>query len=237
MAEQDDEPVQQAEGPVSSEEPSPRGVLSRILPALAGTAAMYGAMQGLGTIATDQGPGRGVLSRLWQFHRLRRMMGVPYGGVELRDAPFAAYSPSGGYVMGPSNMSDGTIAHELGHAINHETLAPNSNWFMATQFPGRALPLTLPAALYSAGAARPSLVPGALVALLNAPVLADEAAASAQAAYHLARTRGLRGLADAATLLPAFGTYAVNALGPLGIAMLRRGLADRERRPSDAEST
>ena len=57
MAEQDDEPVQQAEGPVSSEEPSPRGVLSRILPALAGTAAMYGAMQGLGTIATDQGPG------------------------------------------------------------------------------------------------------------------------------------------------------------------------------------
>lgn len=221
----------QAEQPQSEETPKSRG---GVLSALGGTAALYAAMYGLGSMVDEHGPDRGLLSRLRQYGRVSRGMGMNIlTRPELWNSSSPAYDWLGDHVMVPANVSDAVLAHELGHARNTYALGPALG---ISQVPGRLLPSGLAAALYSAGAARPSLVPGIINAALMAPVLADEFGASARAVNYMVRRDGVRGLANSAKLLPAYGTYALSALGPFGIALLRRGLADRDQpSPPSAE--
>jgi len=165
----------------------------------------------------------------------------------LRDVPVAAYHPFGHpaeverklnrgsffpvkakpSVSFPDSATEAEIAHELGHTKNYETLGPRAGLAVnATRALGG---LTRgPALAYSAMAEDPSYIPGLLHAGLNAPTLVDEAMASGRGLKALIGKHGLGGgLRQGMPLLPAFGTYALQAGAPLAVTGIRKALRAR----------
>lgn len=131
--------------------------------------------------------------------------------------------PGSKFVVGaPPQTPESMIAHELGHVKNH------SRWglgFTAGSGISRRLSTTgAPiAAGIAAGQENPNWTPGLVQAGISAPMLLDEAAASARAGKHLVSKYGLgQGLKKALPLAPAFGTYAAMGLSPLAITAGRK---------------
>ena len=123
-----------------------------------------------------------------------------------------------------SRPGEALLAHELGHLRLHEALGPRVSGALLKLRHPALTGLGLPAAAAWSGYQKdPTWAPGALTAGITAPMLLDEAAASAQAARALIRKKGLlRGLGHSAKLLPAFASYAALGLGPLAITAYRK---------------
>ena len=126
----------------------------------------------------------------------------------------------------PAGTQDAAIAHEVGHKKLHDLLGKAFSY--ASGASRLAMKLAPVMGAWAASSKEPSLLPGLIQAALTTPMLIDEAAATAQALYHQVKQHGLEGLAKAWPLIPALGTYASNALMPLGIAKMRQLAAKAE---------
>lgn len=134
-------------------------------------------------------------------------------------------------VIGHGNTPFEVMAHEVGHAANYER-TPRLSGHPITHQLNRLSPAASMAASYYAGSQDdPSYVPAALNAAFHAPQLLEEGRASynaLRAIHDMSHAgtlpHGAPGVARAAltTLLPAFGSYAMTALAPLGITALRQ---------------
>jgi len=137
----------------------------------------------------------------------------------------------------PLHLRDSVIAHELGHAKNFKTIGEMGEKFARKYYAAQdvsrlASSYTLAPALASSAAmssgSKAVYVPGVLQAILSAPMLAEEAAASARATAHLIREHGVgEGVFKSLPLIPAFATYAAVAGAPLLVAYLRRSAAEK----------
>jgi len=125
--------------------------------------------------------------------------------------------------------SEAIKAHEVGHVKNVEMVG-KMPWGLARSGSGMLTSLSGPAAgVYSAVADDPSYTPSMVHLGLSAPILLDEALASLRALHHMTGKHGLgTGMKRSLPLLPAFGSYAAQALAPAGIVALRRFLKKRE---------
>lgn len=153
-----------------------------------------------------------------------------------RWSPF--YSPDDHLVNIPSHSRDAIVLHELGHAKNSETMKSIMGGTLETPYrlaeQVSRLGSTVTAIPMVSWAARQkddnlNYTPGIIQAILSAPMLAEEAAASARAVATLVQEHGaLKGIGKSLPLLPAFGTYATIAAAPAVVTYLRKRALQRE---------
>ena len=226
----------------------PEGVGKKLLRGTVGAAGQVGLEEALiallnATASPKSDRPLNPLRDMWRRHQMAEHMGlktrpsreITYGNTPTllgqkidpsffgqRQTIFGGKYP---VIGGPWREDEAVQAHEMGHAKNHEQgTVGGVNLLLGAQIPGRLSSLfAVPLAAYAAGATRPSYTPAVIQAALGAPVLLDEGAASARATSYLVSKYGpLEGLRKALPLLPAFGTYANNALLPLAITAMRR---------------
>jgi hypothetical protein len=202
------------------------GTLRRIVQGLGGAAApdVGTELANAALHATHKDTGKGHLGTRLLTRQIARQMGEKnfFGPDMTTFADGAAYAPLDDELHIPVGSAPATIAHEVGHQRLHRLLGrPFTYASGVSRLASNLAPLM---GAWAGGSEHPTLVPGYIHAALTAPMLFDEAAASAQAIYNQARHRGLEGLADSIHLIPAFGTYASQALMPLAIGKARQAV-------------
>lgn len=132
------------------------------------------------------------------------------------------------------NDPEGTLLHELGHLKNMKKIPESIKglYNISRLLTGGKASLGL--AAYTSLKKDPESNAGLYFLGASAPTLLDEAGASYHAVKHLIKTQGLKkGLRSGAHLLPAFGTYALNAslplIGTLANKSFKKNLKNKEK--------
>lgn len=209
-----------------------RGWAGLAAPGLAATPFGMGASRGFVDNSIKNETSENLLNRT---NNMAKQMGVREN-IDIIENPSPAFAPSKAHMAGgrqnpavraPKGISEGVLAHELGHARNYQnmsklqkdlTLGARGLGGVASQVSGA----------WAAGQDNPSYTPGLVAAGANLPTLIDEGMATGRAFKHLRNTTGSWGkaLSKGKHLIPAFGSYAAMAGAPLGITALRKAYND-----------
>ena len=201
-------------------------IILRAAKGLAGTAAPDVGTAAMGALVGLEDPsGRGHLRTRLKTREIGRQMDV--GGffgpsMSTASGQGPAYDWMNRELHIPPGSQEATIAHEVGHKKLHDFLGKAFGYASGVSRLGSKLAPAMGG--WAGGSKEPTLVPGYIQAALAAPMMLDEAAATALAIHNQIKHRGLKGLMEAWPLLPALGTYASQALAPLAVGKLRKTL-------------
>jgi len=133
------------------------------------------------------------------------------------------------HVSIPLRSRDSIIAHEIGHALNDQGMKrlgkiPHSLYKVVENTSRGASPLaSMWATTRSVADRDPTYKPALVNLVVQAPMLLEEAVASARAVKHFAGQHGLKGgLKKSFPLAPAFATYALGTVLPFGVTAWRK---------------
>lgn len=204
------------------------GVGTRILKGIGGAASPLVASSVSGiplSLGAGSSSGRGHLRTMLKGMQVSRQMGAGLPFVNTLSGIGPAFSPDTGQLYLPPGTSEAVIAHEVGHRRLHQLMG---KYLEVPDQISRLMAQAAPITGAWAGASKdPTRLPGYIQAASAIPHLFNEVGATAQAMYHMGKRHGLEGVAKAWPLIPALGTYAGNALAPLGVARLREHFEGR----------
>jgi hypothetical protein len=138
-----------------------------------------------------------------------------------------------GRVVGPilrlpeKSVREAVLAHEIGHYKNQLRFpkgyhkVQNLSRLLYGGAGGRLATSAL-ATMIAAGTPTPTYAPAVVGGAIAAPVLFEEAAASARAVKHMVKRHGAKGALRSLGLLPAFATYLAPALVAALVARQRK---------------